>query len=91
MALNTIDLTLFAEQTLENTEGTIKKRKIQKLTIYGTQDEKKTKQYVLDTTIRKETQIYIFHSNERTTYMDRSQKNIHMDSTEASSSMNDHN
>ena len=37
--------------------------KIQKQTIYGTQDEEKQnknkKQYVLDTTSRKQTQIYI--------------------------------
>ena len=46
---------------LENTEGAIKMDNPEKLPTYGTQDEdkqsKNTTQYVLDTTIRKQTQI----------------------------------
>ena len=46
---------------LENTEGAIKKDNPEKLVTQGTQDEEKqnknTTQYVLDTTMRKQTQI----------------------------------
>ena len=48
-------------KTLANTEGAIKMDNIEKLTTQGTQDEdkqkKNTTQYVLDTTIRRQTQI----------------------------------
>ena len=49
-------------KTLENTEGVIKKMaNPEKLATYGTQDDEKqnknTAQYVLDTTIGKQTQI----------------------------------
>jgi hypothetical protein len=67
------------------------KRKIQKHTIYGTQDEEKqnknTKQYVLDTTLRKQTQIYIYHSTKRITYMHRNENNKHMDTKKTPSSV----
>jgi hypothetical protein len=49
-------------QINENTEGTIKKDNPEKLATQSTQDEekkKKTTQYVLDTTIGKQTQIML--------------------------------
>jgi hypothetical protein len=46
---------------LENTEGAIKMNNPEKLATYGTQDEEKqsrnTTQYVLGTTMRKQTRI----------------------------------
>ena len=48
------------EYTLENTEGQSKMDNPEKLATYGTQDEEKQNkntQYVLDITIRKQTQI----------------------------------
>ena len=90
VALNTITLTLLREYRRDN-----QKRKIQKQTIYGTQDEEKqnknTKQYVLDTTLRKQTQIYIYHSTKRITYMHRNENNKHMDTKKTPASVNDHN
>ena len=49
------------EKTLENTEGAIKMDNQEKPTTQGTQDEdkqnKNTTQYVLDTTMHKQTNI----------------------------------